>query len=606
MNYISKIGIVSLLALAFFGCSDSGSDADDAPSSSSSAPAGQAYKIVANMGIGMNLGNTLEAPDEGSWGESLSAEGIQALADSGFGNVRIPVRWDTHLADSTADSCTVNPEWMIRVTWAVNQVIANGMIAVVNAHHWAAMYTDPAGTESCFLDVYQQIAANFKNYSKDSLVIELLNEPRDSLNAAAWNILLVKTINVIRAEDSTRTIMVGGANYNSAASLTSLELPANDSNLIVTFHFYDPFSFTHQGATFVDPTYPTGTTWDATASEKRTIRDVFAKVKTWADKNSRPVYLGEFGAYNEADSASRELWTEFVAQEAQRLGFASAYWEFSSSFGVYDDVTDTWYQYLMNALLHPSHGFGAEAYPSLDTLGYVLFDDFDQFDSTFANLNPISAALTTQAGKPLDSAKGFWYAYHNADSRAYKIDGSVLVTGDLLNYDSTLAKGTKVEHNLMVIDDGYDGRSLYAKFNLKGDSYPYVGIGTSINGDSTLFDFGSLVALTFEAKGRGTFKIAWITAFTDSCCADNWGKFGTEITLDSTWQEYTIWYDQWVPTPWSDLETQGYEWADYHEGVVHLQFANGQSYGEVADDTLEIWVDDLRFYGMKNSDFGIK
>jgi hypothetical protein len=221
-------------------------------------------------------------------------------------------------------------------------------------------------------------------------------------------------------------------------------------------------------------------------------------------------------------------------------------------------------------------------------LGYVLFDDFDQFDSTFANLNPISAALTTQAGKPLDSAKGFWYAYHNADSRAYKIDGSVLVTGDLLNYDSTLAKGTKVEHNLMVIDDGYDGRSLYAKFNLKGDSYPYVGIGTSINGDSTLFDFGSLVALTFEAKGRGTFKIAWITAFTDSCCADNWGKFGTEITLDSNWQEYTIWYVQWylLPVGFGKLRVMN---GRITRGCCSPPICEGQSYGEVADDTLEIW-----------------
>jgi aryl-phospho-beta-D-glucosidase BglC (GH1 family) len=603
MIQVYKLCIVSLLALTLFGCSDSGSDAKDDSSSVVTSPA---HRMVAKMGVGVNLGNTLEAPDEGSWGESLSAEGIKALADSGFGNIRIPVRWDTHLADSTADSCTVNSEWMARVTWAVDQVIGNGMIAVVNAHHWAAMYTDPAGTESCFLDVYQQMAANFKSYSKDSLVIELLNEPRDSLDASTWNTLVAKTISVIRAEDSTRTIMVGGVNYSASTSVTSLELPAKDSNLIVTFHYYEPFAFTHQGATFIDPTYPVGTTWDASASEKRTIRDAFAKVKTWADKNSRPVYLGEFGAYNEADSTSRELWTEFVAQEALRLGFACAYWEFSSSFGIYDNDNDVWHQYLMNALLHPSHGFGADAYPNLDTLGYVLFDDFDGFDSAYANLNPISAALTTQAGKPLDSAKGFWYAYHNADSRAYKIDGSILVTGDLIKYDSTLAKGTKVEHNLMVIDDGYDGRSLYAKFNLKGDNYPYVGVGTSINGDSNLFDFGSLIALTFKAKGRGDFKIAWITAFTDSCCADNWGKFSTEITLDSTWQEYTIWYDQWAPSPYSDLEAQGYEWADHHDGIVHFQLMNGQGYGEVADDTLEIWVDDLRFYGMKNSDFGIK
>lgn len=588
----------------------SSSSADSAASSSSSfvekASIGAAA-LVKRMGVGINMGNIFEAPDEGSWGETFSDEGVKALADSGFTNIRIPVRWDTHLSDSTATGCTVDSAWMARITHAVNIVTQNGMIAVIDSHHWADMYTDPAGQEPCYLDVYRQMMEHFKTYSPDSLVIELLNEPREKLSGTTLTSLIDTTIKVIRAISPNRVIMIGGGNWNSYTGLTALTLPDSVKNIIATFHYYEPMNFTHQGATFTEPQYPTGTLWTATSAQQSAVTTAFAKVKAWSDKNNIPVYLGEFGAYEMADSASRALWTEFVRTTATSNGFACAYWEFSSGFGVYDNDKDpgVWHEYLMSALLRPSVDFTKITnYPSLDTVGYVLFDDFDSYTGKYINLNAISGKIATQKGS-LDSGNGYWYVYNDSLSRAFNISGDTIITSTLINYEKLDTSTYKTNFSTLISNKGATGNGLYAKFHLKGDSYPWVGFGSSFDGSKT-FDMTNLKALTFKVKGYGTFMVSWGMNYDKiSSVAGDWGKFQTSIELTSEWKTDTIWFDQWVPTPYSQLETDGAKWADNDKAVFYLQFANGQNYGESADDSLEIYLDDIRFYGMSDSDFGI-
>jgi endoglucanase len=81
------------------------------------------------------------------------------------------------------------------------------------------------------------------------------------------------------------------------------------------------------------------------------VRKSFAEVVKWASDHKRPVFLGEFGAYQEADLESRARWAAFVAREAEKNGFAWAYWEFCSGFGAFDPKTDTWREALKTALV---------------------------------------------------------------------------------------------------------------------------------------------------------------------------------------------------------------------------------------------------------------
>lgn len=623
-------------AMALVACSDDSSsdkapvtppsgDGQDSsvvsPSSDSAAtPAnievdlGLAKRIVANMGAGINLGNVFEAENNGfsefdetqfhsNWGETIVPDDFKALGDSGFNNMRIPVSWEEHVEERD-NVCVVDEPWMKQVFWAVDLAIKNGMVVVLNAHHWNSIYdANPKTQIPCLLDVYRQMMTEVVKYPHDSLIVETLNEPRNKLTSAMWNELVDSIVTIVRTADPQRVVMVGTHNYNNASATSLLKLPADSRNLILTFHYYDPFSFTHQGAEFVEPQYPTGKEWKATFSEMRAIKNAFEGVKTWADAHDMPVYLGEFGAYSAADSVSRETWTTFMTDLSKKMGFGWAYWEFCSGFGIYDEQTGEWNAPLMRALLHPAMTFDGLVYPDLDTLKYVLLDDFDQNEGENINVTALSSKITTADGLPLDSAAGRWYAYCINTSTVTLSEGDTLVTGDMVA-DTTM-EYTETNFQKLITKDGHEGNGLYFKVHLVGNSYPWAGFGTGFfNGDKRA-NMGKLKALTFWAKGTGEFKVSWVTDFADTCCTENWGSYGTEIDLTPEWKQYVIWFDHWIASPWSELEGLGAEWADHNDDIRNLQFSNGSSYGQRADEELEIWLDDIRLYGMDDSDFGI-
>ena len=84
----------------------------------------------------------------------------------------------------------------------------------------------------------------------DDVAFELLNEPKDAATTAAMNPIYAEAIRVIRETNPRRVIFVGPGKWNQISELPNLRLPDNDENLIVTVHCYDPFNFTHQGATW--------------------------------------------------------------------------------------------------------------------------------------------------------------------------------------------------------------------------------------------------------------------------------------------------------------------------------------------------------------------
>jgi endoglucanase len=164
--------------------------------------------------------------------------------------------------------------------------------------------------------------------------------------------MLPKILAEIRQTNPRRIVIVGPGHWNNLEHLDKLRLPAKDRRLIVTFHYYSPFKFTHQGADWVpDSKKWLGTTWRGKKKEEALRKD-FAKAAAWAKKNQRPLYLGEFGTYSAADMASRARWTRAVAREAEKHGMSWCYWEFGAGFGAYDRDTGTWRQPLLRALLN--------------------------------------------------------------------------------------------------------------------------------------------------------------------------------------------------------------------------------------------------------------
>jgi endoglucanase len=307
------------------------------------------YAANKRLGRGLNLGNALEAPKEGDWGVTLEADYFRAIKKAGFDTVRLPVKWSAHAA--ARPPYTIDPKFAARIDGVVEQALASKLNIIVNVHHYDELDADPDRHLPRLIGIWQQIAARYKARPA-GVYFELLNEPHGKLSEAKWNAALPRLLRAVRKTNPTRPVIVGPGQWNAIRALDRLELPKGDRHLILTVHFYEPYQFTHQGAPWARGSERwKGRKWTGSAAEQAAIREPFARVAAWAKKHDRPVFLGEFGAYQAADMGSRARWTRFVAREAEKLGFSWAYWEFCAGFGVYEARARAWREPLKAALL---------------------------------------------------------------------------------------------------------------------------------------------------------------------------------------------------------------------------------------------------------------
>jgi endoglucanase len=318
---------------------------------SAGAPA-DANAINKLIGRGINIGNALESPNEGDWDVTLHEEYFQLIKDAGFNSIRQPVRWDSHALEKPP--YTIDPNFMARIDWVAKNALSRNLVLIFNMHNYYDLYSDPNGHKERFIAIWKQIAEHFKDYP-NTLLFEFLNEPQGKLDAAKWNALLKDTLAVVRQSNPNRTIVIGPANYNDVYKIKTLELPKDDRNIIVTFHYYSPYRFTHQGAHWAkDANNWLGMKWTASEDEKRLIAKDFDLAAKWGKENGRPIYLGEFGAFNKADMESRICWTKCVVDTAAQRGFSLSYWEFCSGFGLYNQQTKSWNKGLLDAVIPPA------------------------------------------------------------------------------------------------------------------------------------------------------------------------------------------------------------------------------------------------------------
>ncbi len=93
-----------------------------------------------------------------------------------------------------------------------------------------------------------------------------------------------------------------------------------------------------------------GETWEVVPNVSH-LRIAVDDRQAWARQYNRPLYLGEFGAYDKGDMASRVRWTSFVTRSAEKLGWSWAYWQFDGDFIVYDMKEQKWVEPLRDALI---------------------------------------------------------------------------------------------------------------------------------------------------------------------------------------------------------------------------------------------------------------
>lgn len=317
-------------------------------------------EIVEDMGIGINLGNTMEAAGdwinesgsatvtdyETAWGSPVITKAmIQGYADEGFGVLRIPVAWSNRMKND--GTYTIDADLMKRVTQIVDWTLDTGMYAIVNIH-WDGGWLEkmPTDEDECmkrYEHMWEQISDNFKDYG-DHLVFEAQNEElgwNDIWNQYSGvgdkeksydlvNKVNKKFIDTVRASGSNnsyRHLLISG--YNTDVNLTCdplFEIPYDPVNrLAVSVHYYIPstFAILEEDADWGK----CASTWGTAAEKQELAKNLDLVKSTFYDKGV-PVIIGEYGCptkNKDADSV-RDYLTS-VCSEACKRNLCPVLWD---------------------------------------------------------------------------------------------------------------------------------------------------------------------------------------------------------------------------------------------------------------------------------------
>ncbi|MEI7729855.1 MAG: glycoside hydrolase family 5 protein [Verrucomicrobiota bacterium] len=278
----------------------------------------------------------------------FQAKHFRLLKEAGFNSVRVNLH---PFRSMDADKgLALRESWLKTLDWVVQNATNQGLMVILDLHEFNTMGADPEANKEKFLAFWRQLSAHCQSAS-DQVVFEILNEPSKKLTPALWNEYWREALAIIRKSHPMRTVIIGPSFWNSIDHLKELELPSDDRHLIVTVHYYKPMEFTHQGAAWSSHKEKKDITWSGTEAQRQAVTNDFAKAVAWAKERNRPLFLGEFGAYDTAPTASRVCYTDAVARTAESLGWSWAYWQFDSDFILYDIKQDAWVEPILRALV---------------------------------------------------------------------------------------------------------------------------------------------------------------------------------------------------------------------------------------------------------------
>lgn len=287
---------------------------------------------------------------------------VVAIKEMGFDHVRLPIdeeqMWDENGArhDDAFKLMTNCIDWCVKHEL---KVIVD--LHILRSHHFNAevkpLWTDPKEQEK-FYQLWVDLSATLQKYSVGDVAYELMNEAVAD-DPELWNNLVANAVKTLRAIEPERIIVIGSNKWQSAQTFDVLKVP-NDKNIILSFHFYEPFLLTHYHASwtflrnYTGPVHYPGellsqSEFDALSPEQQAIvKDHVGKV--WnierleemmqlpiqkAKELGLPLYCGEYGVIAGAPEEDRIRWYNDMITVFNKNGIASANWNYrSGSFGM--------------------------------------------------------------------------------------------------------------------------------------------------------------------------------------------------------------------------------------------------------------------------------
>jgi endoglucanase len=295
-------------------------------------------QAVAEMAIGINLGNTLDAPHEGDWALPAKESYIIAFKEAGFKHIRLPVTWHEHT--QLEPPYEIDSVFLARVEEVLDWALAQDLYVILNAHHesWFKENYQNQNNKNRLDSIWIKIAAHFKE-KPAKLMFELLNEP-NGMTVEEVNEANKRILSIIRNESPNRLAIFSGHGFTPIDSLLETEIPdVQDKFLIGNFHSYDPWEFAGQCQK----------SW-GTNEDKSNLRQIYQRASDWATINQIPVMVNEFGAAkfdftqpeNVCDLSERLAYLSHHVSLASEFGIAGSFWDDGGSFSTYDRTNNTW------------------------------------------------------------------------------------------------------------------------------------------------------------------------------------------------------------------------------------------------------------------------
>ncbi|MES2279552.1 MAG: cellulase family glycosylhydrolase [Bacteroidota bacterium] len=287
--------------------------------------------------------------------EGVTAADLQLLEKLGFKCIRLPVAFK-HFEKNNVPLQDIITR--IDKVWKLCRKYDFKLI--IDYHYGELGENNFTEATNDVINTWTAIAKKYSNTAEDDLFFELYNEP-PPINPQIWKDAAYNMVTAIRKIDSKRTLLIGASNYNSIYELSRF-VRLKDDNIIYTFHFYEPFLFTHQGADWVGDqmatvgvTFPysvdkfpqlnpkaKGTAGEANYNKyhldgnEGSVHDKLQIVKAWGDKYAVPILCGEYGSYNKADSQSRARYTKTVRKYLKQLGIPGILWDYNTNFSIFN------------------------------------------------------------------------------------------------------------------------------------------------------------------------------------------------------------------------------------------------------------------------------
>jgi endoglucanase len=291
-----------------------------------------------------------------------TAEDIALIKSLGFDHVRLTL--EPAPLFNVDDPSTLKAEHLRYLDNALDLILKQGLAVIVDIHpsdEFKVRLNSNDRQIEAFAQFWLALAHHLSTRDPERVFLELINEPMVE-DGNRWVGMQGKLISAVRSGAPQHTIIASGHRWSGIAELLFL-VPYGDRNIIYNFHFYEPFAFTHQGASWAGPNvpfyknipYPSSP--ESVSKVLDTIQDDPARYNllrygedgwnavridreigaaaAWAAKYRVPLICDEFGTFRKfAPPADRAVWIRDMRTALEKYGIGWTMWDYAGGFAV--------------------------------------------------------------------------------------------------------------------------------------------------------------------------------------------------------------------------------------------------------------------------------